>query len=295
MTRLPSPPIEPPHRLAQRASARKSFDSAEQLWVTTQEEEPADRAVSDETLRVLYRHCAKAALSALTPDGVLGRWLEPGVWELEASPAVRALVPHPLVVQLASGDYEAPSSTDGARRQAEGLLAIAEEAQRGIERARTRRVVKFGSMVAVALALATATIRLVAHLNAPVDLASGHPWTASSKFADCFPDKQECGGAKTTIFFHTREEESPWLQIDLQAPTRFSSATIENRLDAGLERAIPLVIEVSADAATWVEVARTEQLFETWKPKFVTQTARFVRVKVPRRTIFHLTAVKIHP
>lgn len=294
MTSLPSVPIEPPHRAVQRASARKSFDSAELLWVTTLEEEPADRAPAEETLRLLYRHSAKASLTSLTPDGQLSRWVEPAAWDLEAPAAAKALVPQPVVLQLASGNFDAPSSAE-ARTQAEGLLALAEETQRAVDKARARRLAGVGAIVVVAITIAALTTAVVSRMAAPVDLAKGKPWTASSKFADCYPEKSECGGASTAIFFHTLEEESPWVQIDLQTATTFTSATVENRLDVGLERAMPLVLEVSSDAITWKEIARRDKVFETWKVKFPAQTARYIRAKVPRRSILHLVAVRIHP
>lgn len=295
MTRLPSLPIEPPHRTAQRASARKSFDTAELLWATS-DSEPADRAAADETLRVLYLHSAKASLTSLTPDGQLTRWVAPAVWAHEASPALRSsLMAHLLVEQLVTGSVDPTVPLEAIRREAAGLLDLAEATQRAVERARARKLMGIGAVIVVAIAISAVTTSVVARVAAPVDLAKGRPWTASSKLTDCHPDREECGGAKTAIFFHTLEEENPWVQIDLQTAQSFSSATIENRLDVALERAIPLVLEVSTDGVTWKEVARREKKFEKWKPSFPTQTARFVRAKVPRRSILHLTAVRIHP
>jgi hypothetical protein len=48
------------------------------------------------------------------------------------------------------------------------------------------------------------------------DLAASKPWRASSSLFVCNPAARECGGAATAIFFHTREEQDPWVEIDLE-------------------------------------------------------------------------------
>jgi hypothetical protein len=127
------------------------------------------------------------------------------------------------------------------------------------------------------------------------NLAAGKPWTTSSKLYDCHPQKNECGGVETKMFFCTREEQSPWFQYDLVSKTRFSSMTIVNRQDGGvLGRALPLIIEVSNDGKTFREVIRRNEEFTTWKPKFSAQEARYVRLRVAKKSFLHLEAVRIH-
>jgi hypothetical protein len=137
-------------------------------------------------------------------------------------------------------------------------------------------------------------LALVALMPEKPDLAKGKRWTTSSMLYPCHPEQAECGGVKTRIFFHTREESNPWIEYDLGAPTQFSSMTIRNRSDYG-ERAIPLVLEVSNDRATYRQIARQDAVFSVWKPTFAPQTARYVRLRVPRRTFLHLEGVQIHP
>jgi hypothetical protein len=158
-----------------------------------------------------------------------------------------------------------------------------------------RRVVRGATVFAVVIALAIVIIPRLMTFTAPVDLAKDKPWRASSMLFPCFPDRIDCGGTRTTIFFHTAEEKEPWVQFDLQQPTAFSSATIVNRRDAAKERAVPLILEVSDDEQTWRTLARQDAEFSVWKPKFDRTTARFVRLKVARQSYLHLDAVRLHP
>jgi hypothetical protein len=95
--------------------------------------------------------------------------------------------------------------------------------------------------------------------------------------------------------FHTNEEDGPWIEFDFGRSRRFSSMTIENRLDCCEERAVPLIVEVSSDGSNYEEVARRTHVFDIWKPRFATVDARFIRLRVPRRTYLHLKSVRVHP
>jgi hypothetical protein len=126
------------------------------------------------------------------------------------------------------------------------------------------------------------------------DIAAGQPWRASSSGDECHPDERSCAGTRTRILFHTLDEENPWFEVDLGQSRHFSAVTVDNRSDCCGERAIPLVIEVSDDQTTWREVARNEELFTTWRAQVGAQQARYVRLRVPRKTMLHLEAVHVH-
>lgn len=158
-----------------------------------------------------------------------------------------------------------------------------------------RRVVRGASAFVAGAVVLVAVVSGVTKFAGPVDLAHGKPWSASSKLFDCHPDRIDCGGVRTSIFFHTAEQQDPWVSIDLGSPTAFSSLTVVNRRDAAKDRAVPLVAEVSDDQATWRQIARSDQEFSTWRPTFEKTTARYVRLRAARRTFLHLEAVKVHP
>jgi len=161
-----------------------------------------------------------------------------------------------------------------------------------VQQLKGQRVLRLSLIPIVLVAIA---VGIVAMIPEKPDLARKKPWRASSSFAKCDPEAGECGGARTTILFHTLEENSPWFEIDLGAPLKFSSMTIRNRSDGEAARAAPLIVEISGDQTNFLEVVRRDKTFSVWKPSFAPKIARYVRLRVPRRTYFHLEEVKVHP
>ncbi len=95
------------------------------------------------------------------------------------------------------------------------------------------------------------------------------------------------------VFFHTTDEERPWLQIDLGEERAVSRVIVTNRFDCCRERATPLVVEVRAATGDFREVARNVTEFDDWTATFSSTRARYVRLSVPRRTVLHLRNVEI--
>jgi hypothetical protein len=125
------------------------------------------------------------------------------------------------------------------------------------------------------------------------DLAVGKPWRTSSTFADCDRDRASCGGDQSRILFHTLEEQDPWFEIDLGARFKVAEVEVENRKDCCGDRAVPLVIEVSDNRKAWRAVARRDVPFQSWQASFDPVNARYVRVRVPRRSSLHLEHVAV--
>ncbi|MBE2251846.1 MAG: discoidin domain-containing protein [Myxococcus sp.] len=198
------------------------------------------------------------------------------------------LAPQPAA---GAGDEPLEAAVAEARRLAVEALQVG-EAQPS---ATHRRVARLATGFAIVFAVLVFVGPLLLSVFEPVDLAKGKPWRASSSMFTCHPESIECGGARTTILFHTQEDNEPWFLIDLGAPTTFRSATVVNRRDDGRDRAVPLVLEVSDDEQTWREVSRRVEVFKVWQPRFEPVTARFVRVRVARRSYLHLEAVRVHP
>jgi hypothetical protein len=120
------------------------------------------------------------------------------------------------------------------------------------------------------------------------DLAAGKPWRASSEYPGCNLREHRCNSTAVKIFFHTEEEDEPWVQFDLGAGARFAHVELTNRSDFGSDRAFPVVIESSDDAKKWKKLARRDSPYSTWRADFSPVTARFVRARVLKRTWFHL-------
>lgn len=158
---------------------------------------------------------------------------------------------------------------------------------------RALRIQGAGVLVASAVVLLSAWGTVV--LAQPKDLAKGKAWRISSIGLECNPREHKCGDLRTDIFFHTKNEQEPWFEFDLATPTSFSSLTIRNRMDMGVARASPLVIEATDDHVTWKELARQVDPFITWTPSFPSVRARYVRVRVLKKTWLHLEGVEVHP
>jgi len=125
------------------------------------------------------------------------------------------------------------------------------------------------------------------------DLAEGKPWRQSSKLdGGCASPKQVCAESPS-FFFHTLEEKSPWVELDLGRVERISTVQANNRLDCCTERAVPLLVEVSVDHKQWHTVARRDAAFTTWRATFASTDARWVRLRAPRPTFLHLARVRI--
>jgi hypothetical protein len=98
-----------------------------------------------------------------------------------------------------------------------------------------------------------------------------------------------CGNA----FFHTQEEDSPWIEYDLGQPTVLHRIEVANRSDCCGERTLPLIVELSTDQNNWQEVARVTEPFNVWRGSLDQRTARYVRLRVARRSSLHLARVVI--
>lgn len=125
-------------------------------------------------------------------------------------------------------------------------------------------------------------------------LALGKKWVASSQI-EVHPQSGTIDDQlRNGIFFHTKEEDNPWIEIDLEKPTPVSNVEVLNRSECCSERTVPLVVELSVDRKTWNEVARKDENFRYWKATFSTQDARYVRLKVARRSYLHLERIGVH-
>lgn len=178
------------------------------------------------------------------------------------------------------------------RRCAERLLGVSGKPLLRLELYELGQALRVGAFAALVLACLLAVWVLFIK---PRDLAAGKPWRTSSIGIVCTPEKGDCGGVSTDILFHTKEEQDPWFEYDLGTATDFSSLVVKNRTDFGPDRAVPLIAEVSNDDKNFREVARRDMVFGTWRPQFPKQHARYVRLRVPRKSILHLEQIEVHP
>jgi hypothetical protein len=189
------------------------------------------------------------------------------------------LVEHTAVDDLA----EPPSAAQHAREFVESLL----ERVAAPEKTRIRRWLR--RQRRPVFMLGTPLVLLAGWVAWPhPNLAAKAPYRLSSSERPC-KGLYSCGNA----FFHTTEEDSPWIEYDLGAPTVLQSIKVLNRSDCCQDRALPMVVELSSDHNQWEEVDRAVSPFATYRASLKGHTARYVRLRVARRSVLHLEAVVI--
>ncbi len=181
-----------------------------------------------------------------------------------------------------------------ARTLVKRIVGIVEAPQLDLQRARSRRNLGRGGVV-----LATALLGLGAYVGGKrlaygPDLAEGKPWRASSSYGSFSPETHLCDGLSTDVFFHTREEEDPWVEFDLQKTAQVSRIVIGNREEPYASRAVPLAVTLSTDRVKWATVGLIEKNFDVTTVKFPSQQARYVKLTSRHKTWFHLLWVRIY-
>ena len=149
---------------------------------------------------------------------------------------------------------------------------------------RRRRGWRVAAALTIAAGLLAGIIVLAGALFSPTDLARGRPWSTSSSLGDLY---------SANLLFHTNEEVNPWFEIDLGSPKTVRSLYVKNRADSNKERAVPLVVELATSRSSWVIVARRDEAFDVWNPSFSPTQAQYVRLRVLKRTLFHLERVRV--
>lgn len=280
----------PPVR-ALRLRSRELFDAAKRLG------EQHDTSPVPHACVALHRDGALIALHALlSPDAPTPT---PAALFDAATPGHLALMSNsasdlPKVRALLCGE-ELPDGAELLSVCHERLLGSLEREERAYDALLITRAVWVGASVfAISLGCLVA-IALVAVLKSPTNLLEDKPWRTSSVGLVCRPADHLCGGTRTDIFFHTNNEPEPWIEFDLGVPTSFSRMLVQNRRDMGASRAVPLLVEASDDQKTWRKVIERKETFNAWEPTFPAQVARYVRLRVAKKTWFHLEAVEVYP
>lgn len=146
----------------------------------------------------------------------------------------------------------------------------------------------------VALAFAIAAVPPIRHLLWHPDLAARKPWVASSALPG-FPGAGSVSNdADDPVMFHTVDEPSPSLTVDLTTTTVVRKVWVANRRDCCRERALPLAVEVGTDGRTWKRVAYRRSEFQSWTASFPPVLARYVRFRVDRQSMLHLRLVSVY-
>ena len=187
-----------------------------------------------------------------------------------------------------AAEVEATEEEAGrARAFVDALLWDLDALQRRIDRLQAQRWLRVTLAAVVLIALVVGLRALTTGAN----LAEGKGFRTSSVWsgwAACQAD-----GSCSDVIFHTDDQSNPWVEYDLGSPKKVKRVEVKNREECCKDRAVPLVVEVSNDRNNWTEVARRDTEFSTWTAKFSAKTVRYVRLRVPRTTTFHLREVVV--
>ena len=162
-------------------------------------------------------------------------------------------------------------------------------------RRRLRRILMRRTVISLAFGLLIFTgVEIALTMQLRPSLTAGKTWRASSALDICRPKDHYCADAVTDIFFCTTDENNPWVEYDLGDRKTFRQLVVENRKDCCPDRAVPLALEVSDDQKEWREVVRHNETFSTWRTSLPTTRARYVRLRVMRRSILHLDSFDLY-
>ncbi len=292
-------------RASELARARRAVTARDRADALSRRE-PGEAAADDVLALTAWQQAAHWSLLALADDladdcepSVAAAALADGVGErLSLSKAhaaqIAELVGERTFVDLAAlPAFERRQAADALREFVERALALLLAPERALSRLVLRRWLRVGAALA-ALAVVLGGIGWGVWLaRRPPDLALTSKWKASSTYGGWNPTLHRVDGQKSTVFFHTNQDPSPWVQFDLGDGASFSSVSVENRRDCCTERASFLVVEVSPDSATWREIATHSGDFTTWTARFAPQRARHVRVRSLKQTWLHFERVSI--
>lgn len=174
------------------------------------------------------------------------------------------------------------------------LLHASRTTRQQIDAVWLRRALSLGAVVVVAALVVLGVLWSREKREAERNLAGGKPWHASSAYGGygCKSPQQSCESSPD-YFFHTEEQDRPWIEFDLGKPQTIAGLRVDNRKDCCAERSVPLVVEISRDQQKFTEVARRDQGFRTWRVELEPVVARYVRIRSTRRTMMHLSQVRI--
>lgn len=203
-----------------------------------------------------------------------------------------------LFERLEKSDWLEPSTRNHAveaelMRLSERLVERADNAAREIQRIWFQRLVRVGIPFALLIMLLV-TARIV-RSHTLLEQETMFPWRTSTANGErgCQSPRQGC--EQDHFFFHTKLEKEPWIEFDISRLETISEVTILNRTDCQdcSIRAVPLLVEVSENGTEWLTVARRETDFVSWSTAFPRTNAKFLRLRVLKRTPFHLKQVRI--
>lgn len=125
----------------------------------------------------------------------------------------------------------------------------------------------------------------------PPDLGATAKWQISSTIRS---DGSAGQGTRSDgpCFFHTDDQDHPWIQITLPKVAKVREIRIENREDCCQDRALPLNVQVP-DGNDWRLLCQRRSPFSTWKCHPPPTKTRVIRIEHAGHHALHLKRVSI--
>jgi hypothetical protein len=150
-------------------------------------------------------------------------------------------------------------------------------------------------------AAALATLALVGGAArwafSPPNLALHKPARASSLNFDTQASGVVDGELNGRFGYHSQEEDSPSLTVDLERPCLLKTVEIYGRGDCCYDQSLPLILEVSDDDKSYRTMAKRTTSFSEYDPWVVKpggEKARFVRLRADHHGLLVLGEVVVH-
>jgi F5/8 type C domain len=154
------------------------------------------------------------------------------------------------------------------------------------------------SRVGIALAILAVLLSvIVAWAFPPVDLALNKPVRASSHAYDTMPEGAVDGIRYGQLGFHSANDATPWLIVDLGRVTTVREVKVVGRAECCYDQAIPLAVEVSQDGKAFTEIARRTEPFTQYEPWVVRPgptRARYIRLRTLRHSYLVLSELEVY-
>ena len=192
--------------------------------------------------------------------------------------------------------HAAKWSNEDRQRCQEGLrrVALALGDPLVVEAGQVRRLLFVRRLKIGVLALCLLLPATYALLKKP-NLALHRPVVVSSRSEEHGVDPNRVvDGRRTNLGFHTQDDGTKTATVDLGEIRRIQRVDVFNRSDCCGERAVPLVLAVSTDGASFRTVLVRTDEFSLWKAQFPATEARFVRLTQTGNVPFHLSEIEVY-
>jgi hypothetical protein len=279
---------------------RRAEDTVAAYRPAQQERVQAHAAAAARRLRAGRRTLDDLAAAVLLRDAVR---LYLRAWDAAHDAAHSGAAPSPDARVQAALSAEDPLLFDRLSREELALTRVALEQAAatlaGKVEARSLlnlRVTRWGRRAAVVVSAVYVLGSIAAAHLLPKNVALEKPvHPSSSRHGD--GHELVDGEIATVPGVLTNVEESPSVVIDLVDTYAVDEIRVHNRIDQAFDDSLPLVVEVSADGATFKQLGRRDDHFAAdppWTLKTHREPARLVRIKVMKRGYLALSEVEVY-